>query len=300
MAALYSNVDIKKFGDLKQQNMNFLQERTAKLSKLKVRKNAVLSVNLVFSASPELFKSKSKTAAWEKATFDFIVKEFGVENIVYAVVHHDETTPHMQVSVIPVDPKGKLNASHFFDGRKKCDEFATRYNLAVRHLGLLRDKGKEKSKPSETKDFYQKVEEAKKDEAKVDEAVQKLEEKLSSPTGLIRSSTAKNAVKPLVRQLKNLQTASINNRAKVEEAEKLKQENELLKSKFEEMGLAPDMGFLQCQQVKKQIAVGKAALAEMEAKASKVLRVFKANFINSFFFLRLHAHLPKKKKIKPQ
>ena len=92
-----------------------------KLAKVKtVRKNAVKTVNLVFSASPDLFKDRSKAQKWEDATWEFIKKEFGEQNIVYCVLHKDEKTPHFQVSIVPIDLSGKLNASHWFDGRKNA------------------------------------------------------------------------------------------------------------------------------------------------------------------------------------
>ena len=203
---MYSNVDIKKFGDVQAQNsashnlrqipsenvnpkkshlnkffvgsptMNFLQDVGGKLAKVKtVRKNAVKTVNLVFSASPDLFKDRSKAQKWEDATWEFIKKEFGEQNIVYCVLHKDEKTPHFQVSIVPIDPSGKLNASHWFDGRKKCNEFATRYNQAVKHLGLKRDKGKEKSKPQTIQEFYNNVNSTKKFNDRLDKEVSNIE-----------------------------------------------------------------------------------------------------------------------------
>lgn len=299
--ANYSNVDIKKFGDLQQQNaaghnlrqipsgnvnakkshlnkfyvgsadMNFNQVLTAKLFKFsKIRKNAVKSVNLVFSASPEFFKDKSKSALWEKATFDFIVKEFGADNIVYAVVHNDEKTPHFQVSIVPVDPKGKLSASHFFDGRKKCDDFATRYNQAVKHLGLKRDKGINKAKPEDTRDFYAKVGESLEFDRKVDKAVKVLEKNLSdAPLGVIRTSTARKLFSPFYDIVKRYKAQLVASKKEREEAKKIKQENEDLKLKFDNMGLSPDIKFSECSEVKQLISEALTARAEIKATALK-------------------------------
>lgn len=298
----YSNVDIKKFEDLQQQNaaghnlrqipsenvdpkkshlnkfyigspnMNFLQERMAKLSKFKIRKNAVLSVNLVFSASHEFFNDKKKSELWEKQTFDFIVKEFGIENIVYAVVHHDEFTPHFQVSVVPVDPQGKLNASYFFDGRKKCNEFTTRYNQAVKNLGLLRDKGIKKAKPQDTRDYYEKVQKSVEFDGKLENQIKQADEGLFSYFPFIKVSTAKKIIQPFLSMLKSYEARFIDDKKKIKDAEKLKLENEDLKAKFEELGLSHEMKYLELQKVKNLIDEGRSARAEMEAAASKVVQ----------------------------
>lgn len=319
MSDFYSNVDIKKFGDHEAENaaghnlrqipsanvnpkkshlneflvgaanMSFNSTLTSKLSKFKVRKNAVKSVNLVFSASPEFLKDKTKAKQWKELTFKFICDEFGIDNIVYAVVHNDETSKHIQVSVIPVDPKGKLNASHFFDGRKKCAEFTTRYNKAVRHLGLKRDKGNLKAKPSDTRDFYNKVAQANNFDKKVDQSVASLEKDIASKSafGYVKTSTVLSLLSPLYGILKSYQAKILADKEKVAKTEKLAKELEDLKLKFENMGLSHKMKFLECEQVKNQIAEGKIAIATKEALASNVW---------GFDFENISSNLPKKKK----
>lgn len=302
MADIYSNVDIKKFGDLQAANaaghnlrqipsdnvnpkkskhnvfyagsadMDFNEVLANKLSKFKIRKNAVKSVNLVFSASPELFKDKQKAIAWEVQTWEFIKNEFGEENVVYGVVHKDEKTPHFQVSVICVDPKGKLNASHFFDGRKKCDDFVTRYNKAVKNLGLKRDKGKNKAKPQDTRDFYNKVNEFKSVDKSVSNAVTSLDAEIkdASRFGLVRTSVVLKLFKPLYDVLMRYKAKNLSDSEKVAEAEKIKQLNDDLLLKFDNMGLSPDMDFSQCLELKEFLTQsGWTAKAGNEAEASK-------------------------------
>lgn len=298
--ANYSNVDIKKLGDLAARNaaahnlrqipsdnvnskkthlnkfyagnsgMNFDQELQRKLSRFKIRKNAVKTVNLVFSASPELFKDKEKAKLWELQTWEFIKKELGEENLIYAVVHKDEKTPHFQVSFIPVDPRGKLNASHFFDGRKKCNEFATRYNNSVKNLGLKRDKGKDKAKPESTAEYYKRVKESENLDHQVDLVVSKIDEKLSrsSKFGFVKAGTASQLLKPLISALKRYRTQFIEQKRKIEEAKRIQQENDDLKLKFENMGLSHELKFSECLEIKNLIAEGRTAIAENEAKAS--------------------------------
>lgn len=299
--ASYSNVDIKKFEEVKQitsaahnlrqipsdnvdpkkshlnkfyvgsPTMNFSEVVAEKLKRFKkIRKNARKTMNLVFSASPELFKDKKKAKLWEQKTFDFIVKEFGIENIVYAVVHHDELTPHFQVSVMCVDPAGKLNASHFFDGRKKCDEFTTRYNESVKDLGLKRDKGTKKSKPQSTQDFYNKVNEFEKFSKSIDENLAKFEKEISSRIGVVRVSTVMKFITPLYETLKRYKAKFLADENLVKEAEKQKQAYEDLKLKFEHLGLDPKMGFLECKNIGKLL---ETAIAEGKAEPSNEKKV---------------------------
>lgn len=53
---------------------------------------------------PEEFKDRSDDFKrnFFKLIFDYNVAQFGLENIAYAQVHLDETTPHMHIGIIPI------------------------------------------------------------------------------------------------------------------------------------------------------------------------------------------------------
>lgn len=54
---------------------------------------------------------EEKTDEYFKACYDFFSKEFGVENVVSAKIHKDETTPHMHLHFVPVNKEnGRLQA----------------------------------------------------------------------------------------------------------------------------------------------------------------------------------------------
>jgi hypothetical protein len=306
---MYSNVDIKKMGDLQSKNsashnlrqipsenvntkkshlndffvgskdMDYEKIKKAKLSKFKIRKNAVKTVNLSFQASSAGLQSEKQINEWKKATFEFIEKKFGKENLIYCVCHMDEKTPHIQTEVLPVN-NGKLNASHFFDGRQKCADFATDYNKAVKHLGFKRDKGREKAKPQSTNDFYQKVREAEGIDKKLDQAVFNAEKTLSSSTtlGMVRASVARDVLKPLASIIKRYKAKEIANREKlaqakkaIEGSKKLEQKIADFELKFDNMGLSPTMKFSECVEVKNQLTEYKTAIAEREKTANSSL-----------------------------
>lgn len=298
--AQFSNVNIEKMGDLQARNsaghnlrqipsknvnpakthlntfyvgnpnMDFDKELKSKLSKFpKIRKNAVKSVNLVFSASPELFRDKSKAAAWEKQTFDFIKSKFGLENIVYCVVHKDEKTPHFQVSIVPVDPKGKLNASHFFDGRQKCAEFATEYNNSVKNLGLKRDKGKEKGTHQSTADYYRRLKEFEKVEQVLDQKLEKLKLSIEDKSflGSVKKTSVLQVFNSLFDIIKNYEAKSKANKKKLEEVSKLEAKVQSLEVKLESLGLSPNTSFMVCNELKPAIQNYLTAKAEKGASA---------------------------------
>ncbi len=112
-----------------------------------VRKDAVRTIEFVLSASPEYFRPQNPSAfgeyeqgrldAWIAANFEFLKKEHG-DNLVSAVLHLDEATPHIHAVVVPLDAHNRLNAKHFFGGRQKLSETQTRYAAAVAHLGIER------------------------------------------------------------------------------------------------------------------------------------------------------------------
>jgi hypothetical protein len=77
-----------------------------------VRKNAVLAVEVMMTASPGF------TGDWDKYLKDcdkWVSDFFGKENVLSVAHHLDETTPHTQIMVMPMKD-GKLNAKHYIGG----------------------------------------------------------------------------------------------------------------------------------------------------------------------------------------
>jgi uncharacterized protein with PIN domain len=99
----------------------------------KVRKNAVLAVEYLMTASPEVMASKSREAqdAYFRDALAWLKARHGAENVVYAGIHRDEKTPHMYAYVVPIDPVGKLNCRHFLGGAKALSEMQDDFVLAV-------------------------------------------------------------------------------------------------------------------------------------------------------------------------
>ena len=105
------------------------------------RTNAVLGWDVLLGASPEFFGrpwDQGKIEAWTEASMKWLDMKFGADNVVSATIHLDETTPHIQALVIPLDDNGKLNARRITGGPAKMKRLHTEYAQACQHLGLKR------------------------------------------------------------------------------------------------------------------------------------------------------------------
>lgn len=136
---------------------------------LTVRKNAVYAVEYLLTASPEFFKTASaaKRVEWAKKSLKFIEDKHGAENVLSAVLHLDETTPHWQILVVPLDTAPRtdkktkkleafrgLNARAFFGGAEMMSKLQDDYHAQVAGLGLERGLKGSKAKHQSVKNFY--------------------------------------------------------------------------------------------------------------------------------------------------
>ena len=84
-------------------------------------------------------ENKEKLAEWVKWHERYIDQNFGKENVVYANVQLDETTPHISCQVVPIrtDKNGKrhISHSHFFDGKVETPSGAKINKMAYK-VGL--------------------------------------------------------------------------------------------------------------------------------------------------------------------
>lgn len=83
-----------------------------------VRKNAVLATEFLIAASPGSFESREQWLAYLDDGLRWIQKRHPAETIISAAYHFDETTPHLQVLVAPINEKGRLSHDSFYGGSK--------------------------------------------------------------------------------------------------------------------------------------------------------------------------------------
>ncbi len=125
----------------------------------RIRKNAILAISNLLSASRDWFEAASpaQVEAWRDRSMEWLRETYGAANVVAAVLHRDETTLHIQAMVVPLDERGKLNASHWLDGPAKMSALQDSYARAVEDLGLTRGVQGSKATHQELQEWYAKV-----------------------------------------------------------------------------------------------------------------------------------------------
>jgi hypothetical protein len=128
--------------------------------KRKVRKDAVVLVDMVLIASPEYFRKdkadwgnyeQDKLVEYSKASLDFLKQKYG-DRLIAVALHLDEATPHIHASIVPITDDGRLSGKDMFD-KTQLSMLQTEYAEAMQHLGLKRGiKGKQEQKDSS--DYY--------------------------------------------------------------------------------------------------------------------------------------------------
>ena len=82
-------------------------------------------MDTLITASPEFFKGKSpKTVqAFFQRAGDFLIDRVGRENIISAVVHMDEKTPHLHLTFVPLTEDKRLCAKEIIGNRKNLTKW---------------------------------------------------------------------------------------------------------------------------------------------------------------------------------
>lgn len=143
------NADAERTPDNEHRAARSTDEAMGRLRELlpeKRRKDAVLAVEYVMTASPEWWAKA--TPQQQAAFFDqaqgWLAAKYGADRIVTASIHRDEVTPHLSAFVVPLTQDGRLSAKEFIGGRDKMRADQTSFAEAVRDLGL--DRGIEGSR----------------------------------------------------------------------------------------------------------------------------------------------------------
>ena len=124
------------------------------------RKDAVLAVEYVCTASPEWWKTATpgQQADFFKRSVEWIEDKYGKENLIVATIHRDEKSPHLSAYVVPKTQDGRLSAKEFIGNRAQMVADQTSFAQRVTDLGLERGIEGSKAKHQSIKDFYAQVE----------------------------------------------------------------------------------------------------------------------------------------------
>ena len=85
----------------------------------RTRKDSTRFVDTLITASPEFFKGRKRediAAYFERAT-EFLSRRIGRRNILSAVVHMDEKTPHLHLTFVPLTEDKRLSAKDILGNR---------------------------------------------------------------------------------------------------------------------------------------------------------------------------------------
>ena len=157
----------------------------------KLRSDAIYMNSFVLGSDREFFENLSPQ---EQRQFfydctNFFAEKYGRENIISAVVHVDETTPHLHLNIMPI-VNGKLCSKDLFD-KKKLSILQTEFHEAVgKKYGLQRGKEGSTAKHLSTAELKAKtiIENA---EKRGNEIVEQKQAELNELTNAITQATDK-------------------------------------------------------------------------------------------------------------
>lgn len=106
----------------------------------KRRKDAVLAIEYLFTASPEWWKTTppEQQEVFFRRSLGWLKEKYGSDRVVTATVHRDETSPHLSAFVVPLTADGRLSAKEFVGNRRQLADDQTSFANKVADLGLIR------------------------------------------------------------------------------------------------------------------------------------------------------------------
>lgn len=132
----------------------FINGRIKELG-LSPRKDAVVMNSFVLGSDKTFFDGLAKVEQYNffSDCYKFFAERYGEENIIAAVVHNDETTPHMHLNLMPVTKDGRLCSKQLFD-KPQLQQLQTDFYEAVgKRWGLQRGKEGSQKKHLSTAEF---------------------------------------------------------------------------------------------------------------------------------------------------
>lgn len=108
---------------LKESN-NWLQDinNEIKAAGVKTRSNSVLALDTIYTASPQFFQERTNAEndKFFQDCLKFHESHFG--HIISAVVHYDETTPHLHVISVPLTKDNRLSARDVIGNKSRMSK----------------------------------------------------------------------------------------------------------------------------------------------------------------------------------
>lgn len=111
--------------------------------KKSIRKDAVLNIECLITSDKEFFEKigAEETKRYFEEAYNFIKDKFGEENVIYATVHMDETTPHMHAGFVPITKDGRLSAKDYLDGKERLRNLQDDFYKYISNKGFELERG---------------------------------------------------------------------------------------------------------------------------------------------------------------
>lgn len=219
------------FNVVMKESSNWLQDidNEIKAAGAKTRSNSVLALDTIYTASPDFFQGKTnqQNDDFFKGCLQFHQEHFG--HIISAVIHYDETTPHLHVISVPLTKDGRLSARDVIGNKAKMSKTQDAfYEQVGRGYGLERGihmDGQEKkqhisAQEHELREIKQKI-------AREQERLEAIEH--SEESARIRAQESKETAAELQKQVEQLQKERVeqHNSLKMLSASKISRQKEL-------------------------------------------------------------------------
>ena len=202
--------------------LSFIDERIKELApKRKIKEDAVLITSFILGSDKKFFDDiapETQKQFFSDCT-EFFSERYGKENVVSAVVHLDESTPHLHFNLMPVTG-GRLCAKELFD-RTALRELQTDfYETIGKKYGLKRGKEGSTAKHLDTVAFKTKkmteaaeakIREAEKAQTAAKPVKELLESYESAKSGKIPFSGKKKETEIIALRMKNSELEKQNN-----------------------------------------------------------------------------------------
>ena len=217
---------------LKESN-NWLQDinKEIKAAGARTRSNSVVALDTLYTASPGFFQGKTNAEndKFFQDCLKFHNEHFG--HIISAVVHYDETTPHMHIISVPLTKDNRLSARDVIGNKAKMSKTQDSFFEQVgKSYGLERGihmDGQEKkhhisAQEHELREIRQKI-------ARGQEELEAIEH--SKETARTRAQTARQTATELQKEVEQLQEerSKQHNSLKLLSASKIDRQKELKK-----------------------------------------------------------------------
>lgn len=188
-----------------------------------VRKDAVRMCGLIVTSDKAFFDALTpeETRRFFEESKAFLTEFVGAENVISAMVHMDEKTPHMHFLHVPVTPDGRLNANKIYT-RQSLRKLQSGLPAHLQSRGFVIERGVEQTPGSAKKHLV--TREFKQQQEALEKLIQESEE---------TSRNSRQLISALEQREEELRKSIEEYERQAEEAEKvLREETDLPKASF--------------------------------------------------------------------